>query len=301
VNATEREAWQRSMYRDLVKALAEAGRHLESIPAEGGDERDTEPLAAFHLGTAGGIAFSARLPGVEHPALFDDISDAAEDRDLDRVDRIRLSVRARLSAEHLPDPRASGENALEWATGFLHMLAALNEARTAWSEGDEFRRSLMLGFLAGLMHWNPVRRYRGGSLRDAVIAAHARDQQDARRWVEADAIRVEEWRDESAATDARALLLRWVGGRLAAGHRLSGPMFFRSTSETDEERREREARERGYFEREETSVERAQHFGRRIAGGDGQGISVPTSYAVNRALVLQSHQGEDPMDDGGEP
>lgn len=111
---------------------------------------------------------------------------------------------------------------------------------------------------------------------------------------------MEEWRDESATTDARALLLRWVGDRLAAGHRLSGPIFTHAIDESDEQRREREARERAYFEREETSVERSQNFGQRISGGDADGIAVPSSYALNRAPVLQSHQGEDEADDGGE-
>ncbi len=288
------------MYRDVLKALDEARLYLERIPAEDADEYDATRLAAFQLGTAGGIAFSGRLPGVEQLALFDDISDAAEERDLDRVDRIRLGVRVRLRSELPPEQRTSGENGLDWAAGFRQMLAALNDARRAWNDDDEFRRSLMLGFLAGLMHWNPGSRYRGGSLRDAVIAAHARNLEDARRWVEAESIRAKEWRGESAEPDARALLLRWVGARLSAAHRLGGPMFLRPTSETDEKKREREARERAHFEREETSIERVQDFGHRISGGDAQGISVPTSYAVNRALVLQSHQGEDPVDEGGE-
>lgn len=119
------------MYRDLLRALDESRLLLERVPAGGGDDSDAVRLAAFQLGTAGGIAFSGRLPGVEQPALFDDISDAAEERDLDRVDRIRRGVGARLSAEHMPNQRASGENGLDWATGFLQMLAALNEARRA--------------------------------------------------------------------------------------------------------------------------------------------------------------------------
>ncbi len=289
------------MYRDLLRALDESRLRMERLPADGGDDSDAMRLAAFQLGTAGGIAFSGRLPGVEQLALFDDISDAAEEWDLDRVDRIRLGVRARLVPEGPPDQEAGGENRLDWSAGFLQMLAALNEARRAWSEGDKFRCSLMLGLLAGLMHCNPGLRYRGGSLRDAVIAAQSRDQEDARRWAEAEGITAEVRRREPVDTDARVLLLRWVGDRLAAGHRLSGPIFGHPIDETDQQRREREARERAYFEREETSVGRVQNFGRRISGGDGEGIAVPTSYAINRALVLQSHpQSEDPADDGGE-
>lgn len=158
----------------------------------------------------------------------------------------------------------------------------------------------MLGFLAGLMHWEPGLRYKGGSLRDAVVAIQSRDQEGARLWVEVESISPVERQGESADTDPQVVLLRWVGDRLAAGHRLSGPLFMHPVDESEEEKRAREAHERAHFEREETSIQRAQSFGRRISGGDGPEISVPTSYAVNRALVLQLHQGEDPAEDEGD-
>ena len=72
---------RRSMVREVLKALDEAVSWLERIPAEGRDEDDAERSGAFHLGSAGGLAFYGLLPGIESDALFDDISDAAEERD----------------------------------------------------------------------------------------------------------------------------------------------------------------------------------------------------------------------------
>ena len=142
----------------------------------------------------------------------------------------------------------------------------------------------MVGFLVGLMSgrsgW-PV-RYEHGSLKDAVLAAHDRNPESARAWAES--VMAHELQGESADTDPRALLLRWVGERLAAADRLSGPMFFRVEGETEDGRRDREARERAYYNREEASIQRAQNFGQRIAGPDGEGLWVSGSYSLNRAL-----------------
>ena len=77
-----------------------------------------------------------------------------------------------------------------------------------------------------------------------------------------------------------------MGERLSAADRLSGLMFFRVEGETEDERRDREAWERAYIDREEASIQRAQNFGKRIAGPDSEGLWVPGSYSLNRALVL---------------
>ena len=53
---------------------------------------DAQRSGMFHLGAAGGLAFFGRLPGIKSEALFDDISDAAEKRDLDQVGEIRRTV-----------------------------------------------------------------------------------------------------------------------------------------------------------------------------------------------------------------
>ena len=291
MNESDRAERRRSTYRKVLEALDEARSALERISAEGPDAQDVARSGAFHLGMAGGIAFRGSLPGVESDALFDDISDAAEERDPGRADRIRQGILTRLGPGQPPDESPSDEGELDLEVGFLQKLAALNEARRAWRENDRFRHSLMLGFLTGLLNSAPPWRY-GSHLADAVIAVHSPDRRKARRWLEAESIEAEEWRGESADTDERALLLRWVGDRLAAGHRFSEPLWCHSVDETEDERRTRKARERAYFERQETSIQRAQNFGKRMAAEDGEGIWIPTSYAVNRALVLGSQEEE---------
>ena len=103
---------------------------------------------------------------------------------------------------------------------------------------------------------------------------------------------------EAAETEPRDLLLRWVGARLAAGHRLSGPMFLRPEQESAEDRRKREAWEREYFETEEASVVRVQNFGKRITDPDPERLWLPVSSTLNRALVLRS-QGKARLADDG--
>ena len=285
-----------SMYGKVLNALEEALFWLERPPAEGPGVHDAQRSGMFHLGAAGGLAFFGRLPGINSEALFDDISDAAEKRDLDQVGEIRRTVVARLRWDHPLDEPSPGKGGLDWAAGVLQMLAVLSEARTVREESDAVRYSLMVGFLVGLMSgrsgW-PV-RYEHGSLKDAVLAAHDRNPQSARAWAES--VMAHELQGESADTDPRALLLRWVGERLAAADRLSSPMFFRVEGETEDGRRDREARERAYYDREEASIQRAQNFGKRISGPDGEGLWVSGSYSLNRALVLGSHEEDHPVD-----
>ena len=285
-----------SMYGKVLNALEEALFWLERPPAEGPGVHDAQRSGMFHLGAAGGLAFFGRLPGINSEALFDDISDATEKRDLDQVGEIRRTVVDRLRSDHPLDEPSPGKGGLDWAAGVLQMLAVLSEARTAREESDAVRYSLMVGFLVGLMSersgW-PV-RYEHGSLKDAVLAAHDRNPESARAWAES--VMAHELQGESADTDPRALLLRWVGERLAAADRLSGPMFFRVEGETEDGRRDREARERAYYNREEASIQRAQNFGKRISGTDGEGLWVSGSYSLNRALVLGSHEEDHPVD-----
>ena len=294
MNGDER---QRSVYGKVLSALEKALDWLDRSPTGDPDVHDAQRTGMFHLGAAGGVAFSGHLPGVESQALFNDISDAAEKRGLDHVARIQRMVAARLRSDHQPDEPPPGKGGLDWETGPLQMIAVLSEARRAREEGDAVRHSLMLGFLAGLMSetsWSSSVRFRHGSLKDAVLAAHDRDPENARTWARAEAIMERE--NESAGTDPPALLLRWVGERLAAAHRLSGPVFFRVVGEAEEKRRDREAWERAYHDREEASIQRAQNFGKRIASPDTEGIWVPGSYSLNRALVLGSHEEDHPVD-----
>ncbi|WP_420462439.1 hypothetical protein [Candidatus Palauibacter sp.] len=278
---------RRSAYRMVVQAFDEARSCQDRDEAE----------SLFHLGRAGGIAFDRYLAGIEAAALFDDISDAAETRDWDQVRRIKKAILSMPRSDPDPEEHASGEDSPDWTSGYLQMGAVLGEARLAREEGDAHRDSLMAGFLVGLMGRESGWRYEHGPLGDAVLAAYDRDPERANLWVEAQEIRPRERADESPETDKRHLLLRWVGERLAAGHRFSEPLFSHSVGETEDERREREAWEGAYFEREEASIRRAQNFGRRIAGRDVKGIWIPGSYALNRALVLGSHEGDGPTAD----
>ena len=291
----DRDERLRSVYGNVLNTLEEALFWLERPPAEDPDVHDAQRSGMFHLGAAGGLAFFGCLPGIKSEALFDDISDAAEKRDLDQVGEIRRTVVARLRSDHPLDEPSPGKGGLDWAAGVLQMLAVLSEARTAREESDAVRYSLMVGFLVGLMSgrsgW-PV-RYEHGSLKDAVLAAHDRNPESARAWAES--VMAHELQGESADIDPRALLLRWVGERLSAADRLSGPMFFRVEGETEDGRRDREAGERAYHDREEASIQRAQNFGKRIAGPDGEGLWVPGSYSLNRALVLGSHEEDHPV------
>ena len=288
----------RSVYRKILNALEEGLSCLERPPAAGPDVHDAQRSGMFHLGAAGGLAFCGRLPGIDSEALFDDISDAAEKRDLDQVGQIRRTVAARMRSGDPPNEPSPGKGGLDLAAGSLQMLAVLNEARTVREHRDAIRYSLMAGFLVGLMstrsRWGL--RYRHGSLKDAVLAAHDRNPERARTWVRAESITALEQQGETEDTDPRSLLLRWLGARLAAGYRFSCPTFFHVVGETEEKRRIREAEERAYYEREEASIQRAQNFGRRIAGPDGEGILVPISYALNRAYVVGSHEEDHSVD-----
>lgn len=285
----------RSTHQAVLKALNRALSWLERPPAEGPDTDATQRSAMFHLGEAGGLAFSGLLPGIGSDALVDDISDAVKEWDLDGIGRIQRAVAARLGSDQPPGEPSPGRGGLDLEAGYLQMLAALNEAREAQKEGDTARHSLMTGFLVGLMPETSRRgvQYQHGSLQDAVLAAHDQDPDRARAWVRAELIMEQE---EPKDLDPRVLLLNWVGARLATGHRLSSPMFFHLENETDDQRQAREAEEKAYYEREESSIWRAQNFGKKIADPDGEGIWVPMSYSLNRALVLDSHEDDTPAD-----
>lgn len=295
----DRDEELQSVYREVLDELEEGLSALEGAPTEGPAVRDAQRSGLFHLGVAGGLAFFGCLPGIESEALFDDISDAAETRNLDQVGRIQKTVSARLRSQDPPNEPSRREGGLDLDAGFLQMLAVLNEARAARESCDAIRYSLMAGFLVGLLSpgsdWGIG--YSHGSLKDAVLAAHDQSPERASAWVKAESITPWEQEGESVDKDPRSLLLEWLGQRLAAGHRFSSPMFFSSSGETEDQRRDREAGERAYYDREEASIHRAQNFGKRIGGGGDEAIWVPGSYSLNRALVLESHK-EDHSDKG---
>lgn len=297
------EEQTRSVYEQIQEALEQALCCLQRSPADSPDEHDAQLLGLFSLGVAGGLAFADLLPGIRSEALFDDISDAAEQRDPEQVGCIRSTVVARLAADRLPDVHPAGQDAPQWQPGALPMLAVLNEAWTARQEGADDRCSLMAGFLVGLLSeipWGARIRYRHGSLKDAVLAVHDRNPQQALAWLTAESITARKRQGESKGADPRALLLHWVEDRLAAAYRMTSPMFFSHKGETQEQRQSREAAERAYHDREETSIQRAQHFGKRLAARDDESIRVPRSYSMNRGLMLGAHRKDHPGAGGPE-
>lgn len=280
-----------SGYKKILKALTEVLSCLDRLPSEGPDEHETQRSGMFQLGVAGGLAFDHHLPGIESEALFDDISDAAERLDLGNIARIRRSVQAELGPDGSSDGHPPARRGLDWPSDPLQMLAVLNEADAAREEGDAVRYSLMAGLLVGLMPREFGLRYKLGSLRDAVLAAHNRSPEMARSWVETESI--ESWvlpEELAGSDDPRSLLKGWLGMCVAAAHRFSCPTFFGADA--------REIHE--HYEREEASIQRTMNFGKRIADPNREVISVPASYALNRALVLESLGEDRTIDDDHE-
>ena len=187
----ERDEQNRSVYEQILEVLEQALDRLERPPAEGQHAHDPQRAGIFSLGVAGGLAFAGLLPGIRSEALFDDISDAAEQRDLDQLGRIRRTVSARLGLDRRRNVPSPARGDLDWKAGALQMLAVLKEVRTAREEGDLVRYSLMAGFLVGCLSeisWGKTVRYRQGSLQAAVLAAHDRNPERAGAWVKAESI-----------------------------------------------------------------------------------------------------------------
>ncbi len=260
---------QRSAYRKVLEALDEAIFRLGRVPAADPDDDGAERQGTFRLGEAGGIAFSAHFPGTNSGALFDEISDAVEAEDLDRVRQVRSLVESRLRSGDDADGGASEEDALAWDAGYLQILAVLHETRQAREDGDAHRYWIMAGFLAGFLHWDTRRgRDEPGSLRDEVIAAF-NEGLGAALWVEWEAIR-EEWLagDSQESPQDPDLLLRWLGLRLAAADLMAGSLSPSRAGGTDDEGSEEESDESACFLRCERSTRRAQNFGKRAANRD---------------------------------
>ncbi|MYA32399.1 MAG: hypothetical protein F4164_13340 [Gemmatimonadales bacterium] len=258
---------QRSAYRKVLKALDEAIFCLERESPDEPEDVGAEQQGTFRLGEAGGIAFSSRFAGADAGALCDDISDAVEADDLDRVRRIRSFVESRLRSGDVAAD-ASAEGAADWDAGYLQLLAVLNESRRAREEGDAHRYWIMAGFLAGLLQRDrEPGRHEHGLLRDAVIAA-CNEGWGETLWMEWEAIR-DEWLagDSPAAPRDPDLLLRWLGLRLAAAESMADSLVSGSVGRPDDDRSEGESDDGARFLRCERSTRRAQNFGVRISRG----------------------------------
>lgn len=260
MDRTER---RRSAYRKILRALDEAIFCLERAPSEDPDHRDAEQQGTFRLGEAGGIAFSAHLPGADSRALFDQISDAVETGDLDAIRQIRSLVEARLrpgseqGGRDGADAGAPAEGGRDWDAGYLQILGVLNETRRAREDGDAHRHWIMSGFLAGLLEWDErPGEHEPGELRNAVISA-TNEGWGENLWLEWEAIR-EEWLAGEApeAPEDPELLFKWMGLRRAAADLVTGSL---SSS------RAGRAEEQSCFLRCERSTRHAQHFGRGLA------------------------------------
>ena len=247
---------RRAAYRELLRVLDEAIYWLAQVPVAEPHDTAMERQGTFRLGEAGGIAFSAHLPGADSGALFDQISDAAETEDLDRVRQIRSLVEGRLRSD-AGSPASPAEDPLDWDAGYLQILGVLNETRRARDGGDAHRYWIMAGFLAGLLEWDArPGEHEPGELRDAVVSA-TNDGWGENLWMEWEALR-DEWLAGHApgAPKDPELLFSWMGLRVAAADLVTGSLSSRRPGRAEEE---------ACFLRCERSTRRAQHFGRRLA------------------------------------
>ncbi len=261
-----------SAYRKVVRALDEAIFCLEREPSGDPDDHGAEQQGIFRLGEAGGIAFASRFAGTGSGALFDEISDAAEEEDLDRIRQIRSLVESRLRSGDGATAGASGGDALDWDAGYLQLLAVLNESRRAREDGDAHRYWIMAGFLAGFLRGDArPGEYEPESLRDEVIAA-CNEGWGETLWTEWEAIR-DEWLagDSPGAPEDPDLLLRWLGLRLAAAESVSGSLVPGQVGGTDDHRSGGQSDDGARFLCCERSTRRAQNFGARIARRDEYG------------------------------
>ncbi len=265
-----------SAYRKVLRALDEAIYCLEREPLEDPGGHGAAQQGIFRLGEAGGIAFASHFAGTDSGALFDEISDAAEEEDLDRIRQIRSLVESRLRSGEGATPRPSGEGALDWDAGYLQLLAVLNESRRAREDGDAHRYWIMAGFLAGFLRRDArPGEYEPESLRDEVIAA-CNEGWGETLWTEWEAIR-DDWLagDSPGAPEDPDLLLRWLGLRLAAAESVSGSLVPSQVGGTDDHRSGGQSDDGARFLCCERSTRRAQNFGARIARRDTDEIRHP--------------------------
>ena len=259
---------QRAAYRKVLRALDEAIFCLERESPDDPEDVGAEQQGTFRLGEAGGIAFSCHLAGTDDGALFDDISDAVEEEDLDRIRRIRSVVESRLRSNEDEPADAPEAHAPDWDAGYLQFLAVLNESRQAREEGDPHRYWIMAGFLAGVLQRGAeTGRAEHDSLHDAVIAA-CNEGWGETLWMEWEAIR-EEWLagDAPGAPQDPDLLLRWLGLRLAAAESVTSSLGSGRVGGAADGRSDGASDDGARFLRCEHSARRAQNFGIRIARG----------------------------------
>lgn len=169
------------------------------------------------------------------------------------------------TAERLENPASGARIDDGAAIGWPEYGAALQQAAAAQAAGDNLRYALMSGFTAGLMFNNPGPDYpEYGTIRDAVLQAY---------------------QTESAET------LHWAQARIGAGLRMSDPTPFMGKEHYDR-----------HYEERLRMMRWIQNFGLRQARAGEQGVAVPGSMTVNRAVRQQNDRPQnDRQNDAADP
>ena len=226
-------------------------------------ERDDMVGYAHHTGKAGGIAAATGVYGIKALSLCDDISDAYEIGDAD------FMVAILDEATERPDnPSIGAATGAEKSISWPEYGAALHQAVEADAAGDKMRYALMTGFVSGLMFNDPGPNYPDrGTILDSITVAYE---------------------------NGSAELLHWAQARIAAGNRLSEPLFFVKVGAEDAERqRVADASDR-YYEERMRMMRWVQNFGLRNARAEDEKVAVPGSMAINHSLRRQALRGSDP-------
>ena len=127
----------------LTPTLEEA---VESLSR--GDHRSH----ALNVGKAAGFALTADLPGLQSLVVYDEISDAFENQDVDALVELRHSVVDLYRQSGIDESPIvlSNRDDRRYPT-WDEYGSALNEALEAKNEGDSNRYSLMIGLVSGMM------------------------------------------------------------------------------------------------------------------------------------------------------
>ena len=256
----------------IGRAAAALGKALQ-------DSGNDEARFAFHCGEAGGIAASAAIFGIKALELCDDISDAYENSDWHFLKDILSELEARpADGEAGPHVRTR-----QGGIGWEELGAALDDALRALEESNALRHSLIIGFASGLMFDNPGPTYQTTRLASDLFRHPGGEQPESQRSMEervAAALGLEY--PEISIRDAILLghsegcreLIQWARARIAAGVRLSSPLFLSP-----------EGAKRDY-ETHLRMMRWVQNFGLRTTRARDESVSIPNSMAINYALMM---------------
>lgn len=235
---------------------------------------EDDGLFSYHVGKAGGVAAAIGETGTLSEWFCDAISNSYElfnfaegggeesaDTNPEGVENASKNIAnlegdfARLIEvlEKAQEDDPSGEDNAAPRLSWEEYGVALNEAKVAREAGDGLRYSLMIGFVCGMMFWDPGPCYEEGSILQAIEEGYEKDDLDK---------------------------LEWAGARLVAGHRHSDPSPFMKKAAYDR-----------YMERKLGTMRWVQNFGLQAARKGDDGVAVLNSMMINHAL-RQSRSGE---------